>query len=265
MYASRYRHWLFIAKIYAMTSISASIIAHNEEKNIGACLESLAWVNEIILVDCESTDKTAEIAARYPVKMFSRPNASNLNINKQFAIDQCSGEWIIYVDPDETIPMELQEEIKALLMKGHSADAYSIPRKNHYFGRWLRHGGKYPDLQLRLFRKGTASFPCRDVHEKLTVLGKEALLTNSFAHFPYRDYDDVIKKLDFYAALKAEKFIKADRPAALGPARAFRRFAVSYFLKLGFLDGPEGFAAAVIDMFNEVLAYLKYRQISGNK
>lgn len=240
-----------------MTSISASIIAHNEEKNIGACLESLSWVNEVVLVDCESTDKTAVIAARYPVKVFSRPNTSNLNLNKQFGIDQCSGEWVLYIDPDETVPGELREEIKALLAKDPPADAYFIPRKNHYFGRWLRYGGKYPDSQLRLFRKGKASFPCRDVHERLTVLGKEAALKSPFDHFPYRDCDDVVKKLDFYAALKAERFMKAGLPAAIGPFRALRKFTAGYFLKLGFLDGPEGFAAAVIDMFNEVLAYLK--------
>lgn len=244
-----------------MISISASIIAHNEEKNIGACLESLAWVNEIILVDCESADKTAGIAARYPVKVFTRPNTSNLNVNKQFGIDQCSGEWILYIDPDETVPGDLREEIKALLANDPAADAYFIPRKNHYFGRWLRHGGKYPDSQLRLFRKGKASFPRKDVHERLTVSGKEASLKNPLDHFPYRDYDDVVKKLDFYAALKAERFIKAGRPAALGPVRALRKFTACYFLKLGFLDGPEGFAAAVIDMFNEVLAYLKARGI----
>ena len=248
-----------------MISLSASIIAHNEEKSIGACLESLAWVNEVILVDCESTDKTAEIAARYPVKIFSRPNTRNLNLNKQFGIDQCSGEWVLYIDPDETVTGELREEIKTLLACGAFADAYSIPRKNHYFGRWLRHGGKYPDPQLRLFRKGKASFPCRNVHERLTVLGKEASLKSPFNHFPYRDYDDVIKKLDFYATLKAERFMEANRLAVSGPLRALRKFTVNYFLKLGLLDGAEGFAAAVIDMFNEVLASLKYRQMSEEK
>ncbi|MFA6434801.1 MAG: glycosyltransferase family 2 protein [Elusimicrobiales bacterium] len=240
-----------------MTKISVSIIARNEEKNLAACLESLSWADEVVLVDCESTDKTAEIAARYPVKIFSRPNTSNLNLNKQFGIDQCSGEWIFYLDPDETVPDGLRDEIKALLAGAPPADAYSIPRRNYYFGRWLRHGGKYPDPQLRLFRKGKASFPCRDVHERLAVRGKEASLKHPFDHFPYRDHDDVVKKLIFYAGLKAEKFMKAGRPSALGPARALRKFAAGYFLKLGFLDGPEGFAAAVIDMFNEVLAYLK--------
>lgn len=233
-----------------MEKLSVSIIARNEERHLQACLDGVKWAHEVVLVDCESGDRTGEIARAAGARVFVRKNEPNLNVNKQFAIEQCSGDWILYLDPDERCTPAFAAAVTAAMGRGECA-AYTAPRRNFYFGRWLSHGGKYPDAQLRLFRKGKAYFPCRDVHERLTVDGRIGALRVPFDHYPYLDGPDVVKKLDFYSTAKAK------RPGGLSLARGVRRFLVGYFLKGGFLDGWQGFAVCVIDLLSEVLTYIK--------
>jgi len=155
--------------------ISVSVIGHNEERSVRRCLESVRWAGEIVFVDCASTDETARIASEFTGKVYSRENNSNLNVNKQFGIDRCAGEWVLYIDPDEVVTEELKNEIIAAVGRSPSGiSGYLIPRKNYYFGRFLRFGGKYPDRQLRLFRKnvGTGAFPTCSKSRIFTVRGK---------------------------------------------------------------------------------------------
>lgn len=239
-------------------TISIATIGHNEQKNLQRCLESVKWANEIVYVDCQSTDKSIEIAKKYTQKIFSRENTRNLNINKQFAIDNCKSDWVLLLDPDEVVPEMLKTEILKTINLSNAADGYLIDRRNFYFGHWLRFGGKYPDRQLRLFRNGKARFACIDVHERITVTGKVLKLKNHLKHYPYNSSDDILRKINFYPYLKAEKFIRKNKKVSmLTPAL---KFMINYFLKLGFLDGSCGFTAALTDAFSSLISVLIYRE-----
>ena len=135
--------------------LSVSVIAHNEAHELPGCLASVRGLaDERIVVDCASRDGTAAVARRLGARVFRRPNLHNLNVNKAFGVAQARGRWVLYLDPDERLTAPLRREIARVIRSGKSADAYEIPRRNFYFGRWLRWGGKYPDRQRRLFRRG---------------------------------------------------------------------------------------------------------------
>jgi len=241
--------------------LSIAIIAHNEEDTVARALESAAWADEIIFTDCGSTDGTAALAAGLPrVRFFSRENSLAVHVNKQFAADQAAGDWVFILDADEEIPRELREETLAALAGDQGINAYAMPRKNFYFGRWLRHGGKYPDTQLRLFRKGKAKFLRRPVHERLEVEGKTGVLRSPLRHYPYRSIQDVPRKLGFYAEALSENYLLDGRNPLTIFSRPFTRFISAYFLKLGFLDGAAGFKTALTDFFVIFLSIFRFRE-----
>lgn len=239
-----------------MPKISVSILGYNEAHVLPRCLAGVKWADETVFVDCGS-DGSAALAAAAGARVFTRPNDPNLNVNKQFGLDQCTGDWILYLDPDEAVTPELAAELRAAAEAGAHA-AYLVPRRNFYFGGWLRRGGKYPDRQLRFFRRGKAAFPCVDVHERLKVDGSIGALAAPLDHYPYNNSAELLRKMDFYAARKAERAAAGRRPVSL--PRALRRFLSNYFLKLGFLDGAPGLASAAADLFSEALAWVKQRE-----
>jgi glycosyltransferase involved in cell wall biosynthesis len=248
----------------ASETITVSIIGYNEAENLSRCLPALDWADEIIFVDCESEDNSLEIARRFTSKIFTRPNVRNLNINKQFGIEQSTSSWIFYLDPDEFIPPETVSWIKQTIRDaGHAA--YYIPRKNFMMGSWLRHGGQYPDLQLRLFRRGRARFPCKHVHERLEVDGSVGKSSYAFFHHPYPTMQRVIDKFNFYTTFEAI-FLLESRPSKFASLNylmfkpAFR-FIKRYIFYGGFMYGYAGFVAAFFDMINFPVRYLKYIEL----
>ncbi len=132
--------------------ISFSLIAHNEGHNIQRCLESIKWANEIIVVDCESTDNTIKITKKYTKKIYHRKNETNLNINKSFGISRAKNKWIFYIDPDEEISNSLKKEILNILKNKSEYTAYKMPRKSFYVFNFLKYGENNPDFQTRLFK-----------------------------------------------------------------------------------------------------------------
>jgi len=246
--------------------ISISVIGHNEEYNIGRCLESVRWADEVVFVDCASCDRTAAIAAKFTGKIFFKDNNPNLNVNKQFGIDNCSNEWVLYLDPDEIITPELKDEIVSVIKSGSAGvSGYLIPRKNFYFGKFLRFGGKYPDYQLRLFRKDSASFPCRNVHEKIKVCGKILKLKNSFLHYPYKNISEMTVKSEFYTSRKAEYLYAAGKNSRHFFPRPLFKFLRNFILKAGFLDGFTGLVVAVMDSYNEFISFLKLEEMKRDR
>ncbi|HEY9071811.1 MAG TPA: glycosyltransferase family 2 protein [Candidatus Ozemobacteraceae bacterium] len=247
-----------------MPTIGVSIIAHNEEAQIAGAIESALFADEIVVVDCASTDRTAGIARSFDrVRLFARPNDPNLNVNKSFGFEQLTTDWIFYLDPDERIPTSLAVEIRRTI-DGTTDNAFRLPRRNHFFGRWLAHGGQYPDTQLRLFRRGKARFPNRHVHESLEVEGSIGRLCEPFDHFPYPTLDDYIRKMNFYTSFQATFWQKEGRkPGLIDSARflLFRptsRFLRRYLLKGGWRDGWQGYLAALGDAFQTAASYGKF-------
>lgn len=244
--------------------LSIVIITYNEEENIKKCLESVKWVDEIVIVDGFSTDRTVEICKEYTDKIYQRENVSNLNINKSYGFKEALSEWILYLDADERVSPELAQEIREVLSREDKFVAYKMPRKNYYFGRWLKHGGNYPDRQLRLFRRGKAYFECRHVHEKLQIEGEIGYLQYPLLHFTYPTISHYLKKFDFYTSFEAEYMFKSNKKYSALSEIAIKpiiRFIRRYFFKLGFLGGLPGFLAAIFDALSRVVSYGKYLEI----
>ena len=184
-------------------TLSITIIGHNEADHLKELLPELKWSDEVIYVDCESGDGSLKIAGEHGCRTFSRPNDQNLNINKSFAMDQAIGDWIFYIDPDERIPSELAHEIQDIINSESEFSAFRLRRKNYYFGKWLKYGSQYPDIQLRMFRRGKGKFANQHVHEKLQIDGKVGMLQQDMLHYPYLNISQFLRKFDFYSSFEA--------------------------------------------------------------
>ncbi len=241
-----------------MTTISIAMIAHNEELNVPRALRSCLWADEIVFVDCGSTDGTAAAARAFPVKYFSRPNSTAVYVNKQFALEQASSDWVFILDADEEVPADLAAELRAAVAAPGAPAAFKIPRRNHYYGRWLRFGGKYPDSQLRLFRRGSARYLPLPVHERLEVDGRVARLSRPFDHYPCVSPEYFARKREFYGKMLAESYALKRKNRVLILLRPFTLFVTNFIMKFGFLDGAAGVRTAAMDFRNVMTAALVY-------
>lgn len=233
------------------TPLSACIVTLNEADRIGACLDSLAFCDEIIVVDAFSTDATREIATARGARVIQRA-WPGYRAQKQFALDACSHDWVLNLDADEVVSAPLREEIEALRTRNFAGDAagYSMPRCTEYFGRMIRRGAWYPDRKLRLVDRRRARWAGREIHEKMQADGAVTKLDGELLHYSYRDLADQIARLERYAELMARAMHAEGKRAhwwhlVLSPAwRGFRDLV----LKRGILDGWRGFAIATIEM-----------------
>lgn len=240
--------------------ISVIIITKNEERNIAACLESVQWADEIVVVDSGSTDKTAEIARGRGAQVFVN-QWPGYGAQKNFAVEHASNEWILSVDADEIVTPELRDEIRAVVKASAGCAAFRIPRQLVFQGRFLRWGGCYPNYQLRLFRKGFARYNDALVHEKLIVNGAISRLKGSLLHYSYDDLADYIKRFNLYTSLIArEKFAKNTKFYLWHYFRFPLRFVKTYFIKLGFLDGQAGLDWALLSSFYDLVKYMKLKE-----
>lgn len=249
-------------------TLAITIIGHNEIEHLREMLPRLGWAAEIIYVDCESKDDSATFAKKHYCRVYQRPNNPNLNINKSYAMEKSSQDWIFYLDPDERISAELADEIYSAISKPGEYVAFQLKRKNHYFGKWLRYGSQYPDVQLRLFKKGYGHFPQKHVHEKLEISGKTGILNHDLLHYPYLSIDQYIQKFNFYTSFEAQYLLDNGKTPSiiLGAQYIFlkpiTRFVRRYFFKLGFRDGWPGFFAAIFDAMNYLVRYFKLIELS---
>jgi len=249
--------------------LSITIIGHKEVEHLRELLPQLKWADEVVYVDCESHDGSLEVAREAGCRVFSQPNNTNLNVNKSYAMAQAKGDWVFYVDPDERIPEILVAEIKKVI-QATTNSAFKLNRRNHYFGNWLRHGSQYPDTQLRLFRKESAYFPNRHVHEKLVIEGNIGKLANDMLHFPYLNISQFLSKFDFYTGVEAGYLQDSGVQITAGNSlrflvfKPFSRFLRRYFLKGGFRDGMPGLFCAIFDALNFVVRYFKLWELTQN-
>ncbi len=228
-----------------MKKLSVTVITWNEEERLRPCLESVSWADEIIVVDAESTDKTVQVAREFTDRIWVRP-WPGFAVQKNFALEQAAGEWVLSLDADEQVTPELRCLIEAALASGAAADGYAIPRKNIFWGAWIRHGRLYPDYQLRLFKRGGGRFVERAVHESVEVQGTVRRLQSPLLHQSYRNLEEFLGRSNRYSTLAAEEWIRQGRRVRLADLllRPLGRFLSMYVLHAGFLDGWRGFLLA---------------------
>lgn len=246
--------------------ISAILATYNEEKNIKDCLESIKWVDEIIIVDGKSQDKTVQIAKKYTKKIFLRDNNPLMfHINKQKAIEKATSDWILYMDADERVDEDLKKEIlKAISFK--EFNGYWIPRKNIIFGKWIKNSFWYPDYQLRLFRRGKAYLPCKSVHEQPELTGKSDYLKNHLIHINYRTIYQYVRKInDSYSENDKNLFLaKNQKIKAIDVLRIpGKDFLSTYFARGAYKDGFHGLVLSVLQAFSSFVTVAKIWESEG--
>jgi glycosyltransferase involved in cell wall biosynthesis len=242
-------------------TLSVAIITRNEEANLPRTLASVRWANEIVIVDSGSTDGTSVIAREFGAKFFVE-EWKGFGGQKNSAVVKCTGDWVLSLDADEEISAELAEEIGALLDGTPAHQAYFLPRRNFFLGRWIRHGGYYPDPKLRLFKRGSAQFEERAVHETIRPPASTGHLRADLLHHAYPTLDAYIEHMNRYSALGAKQAIARGKSShsifaflwnvVLVPVATFK---YNYFLRLGFLDGREGL---LLHLYHSVYVSWKY-------
>lgn len=277
--------------------LSVAVATFNEEKNIERCLTSVKEIaDEIVIVDGTSTDRTVEIAAKFNAKIIVTSNPPIFHINKQKAIDSTSGDWILQLDADEVVGKKLSEEIKKVIdmsndeiedyeknipelfrrhqeildkRDGKIGDnsnyvAFFIARKNYFLGRYLMHGGVYPDGVIRLFKKNKAKLPQKDVHEQYVVEGKVGWLKENLQHYDSPTFGKYIKRNNRYTTLMAKQLREQKLPK--NPLTAFQYmiikpiywFTLTFIRHKGFLDSWQGFIFSFFSSLRFPISFLKY-------
>jgi glycosyltransferase involved in cell wall biosynthesis len=239
--------------------VSVTVITLNEARNIDACLASVAWADEVIVVDSGSTDGTPDLARAKGAKVIVR-DWPGYSAQKNFAAEQASHDWILSLDADERVTPELADEVRRTLAAGPAAAGYQLPRVTFHLGRWIRTTDWYPDYQLRLYHRRRATWPSRMVHESVTADGRVERFSGELQHLAYRDLSHHFETMERYTTLAAEEMRAAGRSSSIlhlmvHPAAAFLR---NYILKRGFMDGAAGF---VISAMNSYYVFLKFAKL----
>jgi len=239
--------------------LSVTVITRNEATKLSGALESVAWADEIVVVDSESTDETVAVARRFTDRVVVREWPGYLG-QKNFAASAASHDWVLSLDADERVTPALAAEIRAALSSSPPHVAYLIPRVSWHLGRWIRSTDWYPDHQSRLYDRRAAHWTGKYVHERLTVEGTTGTLKGEFEHFPYRDIADHLETINRYTTDGARQMLEGGLRAhwlqRLGyPPLAFLR---NYVLRGGFRDGAPGF---IISTMNAYYVFLKYAKL----
>jgi glycosyltransferase involved in cell wall biosynthesis len=240
--------------------ISAKINVYNEEANIAAVCETVAWADEIVVADSDSTDCTVEIARRYTDKVFNHPFRGYKD-KHEFSDAQTTGDWIFWIDADERVTPELRAAIEKLRQRDPATlpDGFRIARRTQYLGRWIKHSGWYPDYQMRLYRKAASYWDGVSPHETARVRGRVETLPGEFLHYTKRNLSEHHRVLDEYTTLAADYLHRHGRGAGaasllLLPIVAFLR---TYLFKQGFRDGVPGLIIAIFTAYSVFLKFAK--------
>ncbi len=252
-----------------MIKISSILIAKNEEHNIARCVESqIECIDEIVvLIDKDSSDKTLDIVKSYGKVKYQVVEWKGYSGTKQFGLSLTSNDWIFWIDADEAITPALKEELNAFKKSSPENQAYSVPRKAYFLGRWIKHCGWYPGRIIRLFDKNKVSFSDKTVHEGLVVNGATGKLDSDLEHYTDPTIHHYFKKFNKYTSLAAEELFKERKSVSMNdivlrPAFIFFKM---YLLKLGFLDGLQGFILSVFSSAYVFTKYCKLWELRKNK
>jgi glycosyltransferase involved in cell wall biosynthesis len=237
--------------------LSAIIIAKNEARNIGDCLDTLAFCDERIVVEDDSDDGTPEIARAKGARV-AAATWHGFGAQKNFALSLAGGDWVLSIDADERVTPTLARAIETAIGR-RDFDGYEMPRRSSFLGREMRHSGWSPDYVLRLFRRGRARFTDDLVHERVVCDGPVGRLAEPLLHYPVIRLEDAVGRMDRYSTAGAEMFVASGRRVyfASGIAHGFWSFLRAYVWRLGFLDGREGFLLAVANAEGTYYRYMK--------
>lgn len=240
-----------------MPRLSAIIITKDEAANIGACLDTVAFCQERIVVDGGSADGTVAIAEDKGARVAAH-EWQGFGAQKNFALSLATGEWVLSVDADERVTPALAQAIEAAIAQD-AADCYEMPRRSSFLGREMRHSGWNPDYVLRLFRRGRVRFSDDLVHERVICDGPVARLSEPLLHYPVGQIDDALSRMDRYSTAGAEMLIASGRRVsfASGIMHGLWSFFRTYVLQRGFLDGREGFLLAIANAEGTYYRYMK--------
>ena len=246
--------------------ISATIITFNEERNLSRVIESLRWCDEILVLDSGSNDRTVEIAANLGARV-EEASWHGYAAQKNIAAELASHDWILSLDADESVSEALEAEIWHIKKVGPEFDGYTVPRLAQYLGRWILHGGWYPDRKIRLFDRRKAKWVGDFVHESVQVEGSVGHLKSNLLHFTCSSLSEHLKTMDSYTTLAAQEIAARDTRVGLSrllfdPPWTFFR---TYLLRLGFLDGMEGLSIAYMAALYNFVKYAKARHMSPGR
>lgn len=244
--------------------LSVVIITKDEEKNLPECLETIAFANQIVVVDSGSTDKTVKIASDFGCDVFIE-QWRGFGPQKQFAINQCINPWILILDADERIPQETAHTINHVISDATTITCgFSFPRKNFFQGRWIKQAGWWPDRVVRLFRKESGCMTQAKVHEAVLVNGTVEALNVPIEHYTESRLSHILLKINHYSTLGAQEAFREGKTASIGSAilRATFTFFQNYVFRFGFLDGPQGLTLAVTDAVNKFFKYAKLCELN---
>ena len=249
-----------------MSKLSVILITKNEEKNLPRALRSVAWADEIVVVDSCSDDKTVELARKHGAQVHQIA-WKGFGPAKQTAVEHATGEWLLSIDADEEVTPELGKEIKSVIEQNGDVSGYYIPRRTNFLGRWIYHCGWYPDPVLRLFKKNAGRFDDALVHERVLLDGKTGRLQSELLHYSYPNLELYLDKFNRYTTLGAEEAWREGKRATwmqivVKPPVAFMKHYVS---KRGFLDGLEGFILSALSATSVMVKYAKLRQLENQK
>jgi len=251
--------------------LAVVVITKNEERQIARCLESTRWADELIIVDDESGDRTAEIARGYGARVITHRSDGNFDRQRNLGIGAATAEWVLQMDADEVIPAALRQEIDRVLASGagsaESPVAYRIRRRNCFLGRFMRYGG-WSTEGVKLFRRNRARYVGRSVHETLQVDGATGALTVEIEHYPFTSLEQVVGRTNQYTTVEA-RLLAEEQPrlpcrtiAYQMTWRPVKLFWKSYVRKAGWRDGMHGLVFALWGAWSHMLRWAKYWEIT---
>lgn len=246
--------------------LSVCVMAMNEASKIGDCLRSVDFADELVVVDSHSTDRTRDVAAALGARVIERDWPGWIAQNN-FAVAQASHEWVLTIDADERVSPELRASILRAIDQPGEAVGFTLPRVTRYLGRWIRHGGWYPDRKVRLFRRGRGRFEGTDPHPRGRVDGPVADLDGDLLHYSYDDLADHLRTIDRFTGVAARAKLAHGGRAALSDLtlRPFGKFVRMYVLKQGFRDGLPGFVVAITGAFYVFMKYAKLWEMQSGR
>lgn len=245
--------------------VSLVIITLNEELNIAKCIQSVPWASEVIVLDSGSQDKTVEIAQKLGAVTVHQ-KFLGFRDQKQKATNLASYNWVISLDADEALSPELSQELHKLIKETPQADGYYIPRISYHMGRWIRHGGWYPDYQLRFFNSQKAQWGGGHVHEKIEC-AKKAYLKSPIQHWVFKNLTHQVAANNTYSTLGARDLFDTKKRFCIFKLllKPVSKFIETYILKRGFLDGMPGFIIAVSAAYSVFLKFSKLYELEKGR